>query len=160
MTQQNFILSPKPKSFNKSAIGLFFLGLLFVGFGYEMQQEQQYKEKTYAKTTGKVIEDFNFSYKPIAIDLSSRKNYVYKIDFIANGQLFNFTDSYLEGLQDSFNVAKDRSITVLYDPKNPANLPKADRPHGIMKWNLFMMGGTMIILSIIIVACKPSATLV
>jgi hypothetical protein len=160
MIQQNFLSSHKPKSSNKYAISLFLLGLLFLICGYGMQQEQQYKEKNYTKTTGKVIEDFNYSYKPIATDLSSRTNYVYKIDFMANGKLFNFTDSYVEGLQDSFNVAKDRSVTVLYDPKNPANSPEAYRPHGITKWNFFMMGGTMIILSISIIACKPSATLV
>jgi hypothetical protein len=119
-----------------------------------MQQEQQYKEKNFIKTTGKVIDDFNFSHKPIATDHRSTTVYVYKIDFMANDRLFNFTDIYGDGL-DSFDVAKDGTVTVLYDPKNPANLPKAYRPRSIAKWNFLLLGGTMIILSVIV--SKPSA---
>lgn len=158
MTQHNSPISSKPKSFHKSAIGLFILGLLFVGGGYGLHQEQQYKEKNFVKTTGKVIENFNRSYKPIATDRRSTTTYVYKIDFVVTGQLFNFIDLYGDGL-DSFDVAKDGTVSVLYDPKNPANLPKAYRPYSITKWNFFILGGMMIIFSVSIIACKPSATL-
>jgi hypothetical protein len=156
MTQHNSS-SSNPKSFNKSAIGLFIAGLLFVCCGYEMQQEQQYREKNFIKTTGKVIENYISSYKPIPTDFRSSTTYVNRIDFIANGRLFNFTDIYGDGL-DSFNVAKDGSVAVLYDPKNPANSPKAYRPHGIMKWNCFVLGSIMMIFGASTIVYKPSAS--
>jgi hypothetical protein len=154
MTQHNSSPSSNPKSFNQSAIGLFIVGLLFVGCGYAMQQEQQYKEKNFTKTTGKVIENYISSYKPIPTDFRSSTTYVHRIDFIANGRLFNFTDIYGDGL-DSFSVAKDGSVTVLYDPKNPANSPKAYRPYSIMKWNFFVFGSMMIILGVSTIVYKP-----
>jgi hypothetical protein len=152
MTQHNSSPSSKPKSFDKSAIGLFIFGLLFIGSGYGIQQNWQYKEKNFTKTTGKVIEDFNYSNKPIATDRHSSTVYVYKIDFIANGRLLNFTDINTESL-DPFEVARDGTVTVIYDPKNPESA-KAYRPYSFGSWQFFIYGGVTIIFSVMV--AKPS----
>lgn len=162
MTQHNSSPSPSPnpnpKPFDKSAIGLFIAGLLFIGFGYGIQQNHQYQEKNFTKTTGKIVEDFNYSNKPIASSFRSSTVYVYKIDFIANGRLINFTHVHHEGL-DPFEVAKDnKTVTVIYDPKNPEMSAEAYRPYGFGSWQFFIYGGTMIIFSVIIVKSSAVTT--
>jgi hypothetical protein len=149
MTQHNSSPSSRPKSFNEFDIFLFLMGLLSILGGYGIQELNQYKEKNFLKTTGKVIEHVNMPSQQVPGDYRSREQHVYKIEFTAKNRLFNFVDSYSSGGVDYIGVDPDGTVDVLYDPKNPTVAAEVYRPLGAVRsWYLYLGGGILILFSI------------
>ncbi len=156
MTQNNSALSSKSKSFNEVAIFLLVIGLLNIGAGYGTQQWIQHKEKNFIKTTGKVIGNADITLGLRPSDYRTREQHIYQIEFTAKDRLFRFGDSYRSDGVDYFGAEKDGTVTVLYDPKNPAVAAEVYRPTGAMRyWYFFLCGGVAILASL----SKPSASL-
>lgn len=125
-----------------SAIIGIVIALIFTGVGFWLRNQVAYERATLTQTEGTVVD--TLSRRERDRNDKQKETYAPVVEFLIKGDRIRFT-----GYYDSYRPSKGNTLTVRYDPKQPATTAKIVQPLDYLApWIAFGMGGLLAVSSV------------
>lgn len=125
-----------------SAIIGLVIALIFIAVGFWVRNQVAYERANLTQTEGTVVD--TLSRRERDSNDRQKETYAPVVEFLIKGDRIRFT-----GYYDSHRPSKGNTVTVRYDPKQPATTAKIVQPFDhLAHWMAFGMAGALLVSSV------------
>lgn len=131
----------RPVTFEDKLSGIIGLviGLMFIGAGFWVNQQEARERVTLLETQGKVVDTVHRRERDTKD--KQKDTYAPVIEFLVKGDPVRFTGNY-----ESYRTSQGEIVTVRYDPKQPATTAREVEPFAsFAPWVALGMGGLSLV---------------